>query len=130
MKLGELIQTGDWKGEKHVPVIDAPETVAAGEAFEVCLSVGKEIAHPNTTAHHISWMKLFFLPDGAKKPIELADLHYVAHAESPKGADEGPSLCEPKGSVTLKLKTSGTLMALSYCNIHGLWGSEKPLAVK
>ena len=29
MKIGELIQSGDWKGEKHVPVIEAPASVKA-----------------------------------------------------------------------------------------------------
>ena len=42
MKLGDLIQSGDFKGEKHVPVIEAPSKIKAGEAFKVCLSVGKE----------------------------------------------------------------------------------------
>ncbi|HPI98301.1 MAG TPA: desulfoferrodoxin family protein, partial [Synergistales bacterium] len=47
MKLTELVQTGDWKGEKHVPVIEAPESVSGGEVFKVEVSVGKEISHPN-----------------------------------------------------------------------------------
>ncbi|MDW7671926.1 MAG: desulfoferrodoxin family protein, partial [Bacillota bacterium] len=32
---GQFLQTGDWKGEKHVPVIHIPENVRAGEAFEL-----------------------------------------------------------------------------------------------
>ena len=54
MKIGELIQSGDWKGEKHVPVIDAPASVKAGEAVCVKLCVGAEIAHPNTPEHFIA----------------------------------------------------------------------------
>ncbi len=45
------IQTDDWKTEKHVPVIDIKK-VEDGRAH-VMVSVGKEIPHPNTTAHHI-----------------------------------------------------------------------------
>ena len=41
MKLGDLIQSGDFKGEKHVPVIEAPAKVKAGEPFKVIVSVGK-----------------------------------------------------------------------------------------
>ena len=37
MKIGELIQSGDWKGEKHVPVIEAPASVQAGETAHVML---------------------------------------------------------------------------------------------
>ena len=68
MKFETLIQSGDWKGEKHVPVIEAPEEVASGEAFTVTVSVGKEIPHPNTTEHHIRWIKLF-LRRGREIPL-------------------------------------------------------------
>ena len=29
--IGNLYQSGDWKGEKHVPVIHAPEKVKKGD---------------------------------------------------------------------------------------------------
>lgn len=44
--LGNYLQTGDWKGEKHVPVIHAPDKVKAGEGFELKLSIGDAIKHP------------------------------------------------------------------------------------
>ena len=56
-ELKELLQSADWKKEKHVPVIDAPDSVKKSEFFKVTLTVGKEIAHPNTTAHHIRWYR-------------------------------------------------------------------------
>jgi len=52
-KIGELYQTADWKAEKHVPVIECPDRVIADEMFDVKVSLGMEIAHPNTTEHHI-----------------------------------------------------------------------------
>jgi len=57
-KIGDLFKQADWKAEKHVPVIDCPASAAAGEPFEVRVAVGKEIAHPNTTEHHIRWITL------------------------------------------------------------------------
>ena len=60
MKISDIIQSADWKTEKHVPGIEAPEVVKAGERVTVQVSVGKEIAHPNTTEHHIRWIKLYF----------------------------------------------------------------------
>jgi superoxide reductase len=53
-KIGEWIQTADFKAEKHVPVIEAPASVGKGEKTVATVTVGKEIAHPNTTAHHIA----------------------------------------------------------------------------
>jgi superoxide reductase len=48
----ELFQTADWKTEKHIPAIECGETAKAGEFSPVKATLGKEIAHPNTTDHH------------------------------------------------------------------------------
>lgn len=129
MSIGELFQTDDWKNEKHVPVIEAPQSAKAEEPFEVTLSVGKEIAHPNTTEHHIRWIQLFFKPDGDKFAYQIGNWEFTAHGESVKGANEGPATTEPKVSASLKLKTSGTLVASSYCNIHGLWENSTAIQI-
>jgi len=129
MSIGELFQTDDWKNEKHVPVIEAPQSAKAEEPFEVTLSVGKEIAHPNTTEHHIRWIQLFFKPDGDKFAYQIGNWEFTAHGEAAEGANEGPATTEPKVSATLKLKTSGTLVASSYCNIHGLWENNTAIQI-
>jgi superoxide reductase len=121
MKLGEMIQSGDWKGEKHVPVIEAPESVKAGEKFAVVVSVGKEIPHPNTTEHHIRWIQLLFKPEGGKFAFDLGRVSLEAHGESTEGANKGPAFTEPFCTFHVKLSAPGTLVAVSYCNIHGLW---------
>jgi desulfoferrodoxin (superoxide reductase-like protein) len=63
-RLGELYQTADWKAEKHVPVIECADSVAADEVFEVKVFLGKEVAHPNTTEHHIRRIQPYFRPEG------------------------------------------------------------------
>ena len=130
MKLGDLIQSGDFKGEKHVPVIEAPAKIKAGEAFKVCISVGKEIPHPNKPEHHISWMQLFYTPTDGKFVIELAKFDYTAHAASMDAALPGPAMAEPSSSVLVKLAKSGTLIVQSYCNLHGLWESSQEVEVE
>jgi superoxide reductase len=128
-KLGDQFQTADWKQEKHSPVIEGPDSVKAGEKFEISVSVGKEIAHPNTTEHHIRWIQVFFKPDGEKFSYQLANCEFSAHGESAKGANEGPAFTEPSVQATLTLKSTGILFALSFCNIHGLWESSKAISV-
>ena len=130
MKLAEVVQTADWKAEKHVPVIVAPESVKAGEKFVVELSVGKEIAHPNTTEHHIRFIRLFFKPDAGKFAYEVGSFEFTAHAESAEGPNKGPVLSEPVAHSVLKLTGSGTLLAVAYCNIHGLWESSQAIKVE
>lgn len=128
-KLSDHIKEADWKSEKHVPVIECPDTVTSGESVLVTASVGKEIAHPNTTEHHIRWITLYFHPKGENQVYEVGKFEFNAHAESPKGANEGPVLTEPVIQITVKLKSSGVLHAIAYCNIHGLWQATKEVTV-
>ena len=128
-KLNELIQSADWKSEKHVPVIECDDQVAANELFEVKASLGKEVAHPNTTEHHIRWIQLYFKPEGAKNPYQIANFEFTAHGESTEGANEGSVYTHHAASTSMKTAKSGTVLALAYCNIHGVWQSEKEITV-
>jgi len=122
------MQSADWKSEKHVPVIDCPASVKAGEAFSVTVSVGKEVAHPNTTEHHIRWIQVYFKPDDDKFAYQVALCEFNAHAEAVAGANEGPVMTHHSATISLSVKSSGTILAMSLCNIHGLW--ENSAAVK
>ncbi len=127
--LGEFIQQADWKSEKHVPVIECADSVKAGEAFEVKVSVGKGIAHPNTTEHHIAWINLFFKPANDKFIYMVGRYEFAAHGQSVAGANQGPVYTEPGVTASLRVDQPGTLLAVADCNIHGLWESSKELAV-
>ena len=127
-ELGNFVKSADWKSEKHVPAIDAPASVAPGEAFDVEVAVGKEIPHPNTVAHHIVWMALHFVPDGANTSIEIGRVELGAHGQAAV-ADEGPAHTAPSVRFRVSPKKSGTLHATAYCNIHGLWTGSAPVAV-
>lgn len=128
-RLGERYQTADWKKEKHAPVIECPAQVKADEAFDVKASVGKEIAHPNTTEHHIRWISLYFHPEGENFTYDVGTFEFNAHGESVKGANEGPVYTHPVACASMKLSKGGTLYATSYCNIHGLWESSQEIEV-
>jgi superoxide reductase len=128
--LGNKIQHADWKKEKHVPVIDCPDTVAADEMFTVTLTLGKEIAHPNTTEHHIDWIALYFLPEGDKFAHDVATFGFNAHGASVQGPNEGPVYAHHQGTLQMKINKPGTLNAVAYCNIHGLWESSKQIQLR
>jgi superoxide reductase len=129
IKLGERIQEGDWKAEKHVPVIECPDQVKANELFEVKVSLGKEIAHPNTTEHHISWISLYFHPQDEKFTYQVGHFEFGAHGESVEGANKGPVYTHHEAQTSLKISKPGTLYALALCNIHGLWQSAKEIKI-
>ncbi len=123
----DIYQTDDWKKEKHVPVIEIKGDVKKDEEIKVLLSVGKEIAHPNTTEHHIGWIELFFLPEGEKFPYEIGRFEFKAHGVSTDGPNTSTVYTSPKVKTVLKTGKPGKLIANSYCNIHGLWTNEEKL---
>ncbi len=122
MRLGDRIQSADWKAEKHVPVVEAPDKVEAAVPFQVTVSVGKEIPHPNTGEHHISWIEVYFQPEGDKFVYQVARFDFSLHGE-------GTAYAHPTATFSMQVDKPGTLIALSYCNLHGLWEGSKGLAV-
>ena len=86
--IAQTIKSADWKSEKHVPVITLSEGAKPGEAFDAEVTVGKEIPHPNTPAHHISWIALHFVPAGGSTSIELGRAWFTAHGDSMDSANE------------------------------------------
>lgn len=127
--LSEFVKTADWKSEKHVPVIECAETLKAGAPAVITVSVGKEIAHPNTAAHHIAWIALHYVPNGAKTSVEITRCEFSAHGAGTEGPDKGTAHTDSAVTVKAKFAVTGTLYATAYCNIHGLWSSEKSVTV-
>ncbi len=130
MQIGELYQSADWKTEKHVPVIECPDEVNAEEMFEVKVSLGKEITHPNTTEHHIRWIQLFFKPEGDKFSYQIGNFEFTAHGESVDGPNTGPIYTHHSVTAGINITKPGTIIATSLCNIHGLWEDTKEIKLK
>ena len=128
-EFAELYQTADWKAEKHVPAIECPDEVKAGESFSIKVSVGKEITHPNTTEHHIRWITLYFHPEGEKFTFQLGHFEFSAHGESTEGPNKGPVYANHEATASAKVSKSGVIYATALCNIHGLWQSSKEIRV-
>lgn len=126
----ELFQSADWKTEKHVPVIEAPDAVKKGEFFKLTVSVGRGIPHPNTTEHHIRWIEVYFLATGEKFPYQIGKFEFNAHGESIQGPNTSTIFTGPELTCILKTDKSGTIFATSYCNIHGLWKNVKELKIE
>lgn len=119
--LSDYVKTADWKAEKHVPVISAPASVAAGQTFEVEVSVGKEIPHPNTVEHHIAWIALHFVPDGSPVSVEIGRVDLSSH---------GPVVTTAStAKFSVQLQKGGVLYATAYCNLHGLWSSSAKIEI-
>ncbi len=127
--INEFIQQADWRLEKHVPVIECPDAVTSGEFFDVKVSVGKDIAHPNTTEHHIAWITLYFKPANDKFIVQVGHYEFSAHGQAVAGPNQGPVYTFHGVTASLKTSQPGTLYAVAYCNIHGLWQGSKQVAL-
>jgi superoxide reductase len=113
MKLGDLIKGGAQEGkEKHVPTIELKNCQECGGNV-VKITVGKETPHPNEVAHHIKWIALFGVKNGIAVHIATFDL--------------GPTFGKPTVVAHANLEGLTQLVAIEYCNIHGLWESSLEL---
>ncbi|GAB6137739.1 class II SORL domain-containing protein [Halanaerobaculum tunisiense] len=96
--------------KKHVPVIDAPDTVKQGEPFEVTLKMG-EVDHPAEDGHYIQYVELF------ANYYQLARTNFTPEVR-------------PEVTVTITLEESCTLRAYEFCNQHGQWEAAKEITVE
>ncbi|RMF91034.1 MAG: superoxide reductase [Methanobacteriota archaeon] len=99
--------------KKHIPVIDCPEVVKAGEPFKVTVRVG-EVPHVMEEGHHIQWIDLYSGSNFLAKVLLT------------------PAFTRAEATVTLvkagKHRRS-TLRALERCNLHGLWEGTKEIEI-
>jgi superoxide reductase len=110
MRLSELIKGADQEGkEKHVPVIELVDCPECGEKV-VKITVGKDVPHPNTVEHHIKWIMLYGVKTALAVHVATFDL--------------GPTYGVPTVVTHVNLADFSRLIAIEYCNIHGLWEGE------
>jgi superoxide reductase len=123
MKFGDLIYTQEEapeqvisKAETHTPKIEAPEKVKKGEPFKVRINVGP---HEMKSVHSIRYVELWFYEQGRPyNPVRIAKITWE------------PEYTQAEAEVTVTLQKSGTLYAIAYCNLHGLWEARKEITVE
>jgi len=93
--------------QKHVPGIEAPERVKAGEWFDVAVKVGFMKEHPSKPEHWITWIKL------------LVNGREVARTEYKVGG-----VSWSHATFKIKLQETSTIEAVEHCNLHGTWIGE------
>lgn len=98
--------------KQHLPLISAPDTVKAGECFDVRIRVGDGMALMQARDHFIDFVALY------------AGNVYLARA------DYAPILTCPETVFRIRLPSPlGPLRAFAYCNTHGTWESQRPVTV-
>ena len=121
--LGDLIYTPEVasgeaisKVESHTPKIEAPDKVKVDKPFEVKISVGP---HPSKVEHSIRYIEVFYYEEGRNfNPITIAKINFA------------PIYTDPAVTIVMRLKKSGVIHVLEYCNLHGLWEGRKKIVVE
>lgn len=103
--------------QKHVPIITAPKSVAAGASFTVEVTVG-EVLHPMGPTHWIEHISLNIGNEPAGQ-LMLQPRGFLA----PKATFTVtiPKEAAPAGKVTL--------LVHERCNLHGYWEGSVDIAV-
>lgn len=99
--------------KKHTPVIECPDSVRAGEPFQVKIKVG-EMPHVMEEGHHIQWIDVYFKNN------------FFARV------DLTPKFTRPEVTLTLERHSkhaSSTLRVIERCNLHGQWEATKDISV-
>lgn len=123
--------------KKHIPVIEAPAEVTAGEPFEVKVTVGN-IPHVMEDDHHIQWIELHINGDlVGKKELKPTDgkaeaVFTVIGTEEMISAREIMNcrihgfgvcgICGTRSAIVI-------LRAIEGCNVHGLWKGSTGIEV-
>jgi superoxide reductase len=124
--------------KKHIPVIEAPETVTAGEPFEVTVTVGS-IPHVMEEKHFIEWIELYLhnkligrkeLSPSVEKAAKVAfrveaDEALIAIKEIETCRIRGVNICGNCGEKSVITN----LRAVEKCNVHGVWESYRQIEV-
>ena len=98
--------------KKHYPTIEVPASIKAWEPFNVKITVGKALAHPNEGAHFIQWVELY----AGEVLIGRVELT--------------PTIYDMPVTMRVKLGKSYTLRSRVRCNLHGIWEGSAELHVE
>jgi superoxide reductase len=97
--------------KKHFPTIEVPEAIKAWEPFNVNVTIGKSLAHPNEGAHFIQWVELYY------NEVLIGRTELT------------PTVYDMPVIFRVKLGKPGDLRVRSRCNLHGIWEGSTELKV-
>lgn len=95
--------------KKHTPVIEVNGDAREGESFEVSVTVGEYLKHPNEHGHFIQFLELY------------SGETFLGRADFASGRSE------PKAVFSVSLDHLHDLRAFEHCNLHGTWEGRKEL---
>lgn len=123
--------------KKHVPFIEAPDEVIAGEPFEVKVTVGS-VPHVMEEGHYIQWIELYLNGDFmGKKELQVSDGKAEA-VFTAVGTEAMISAREIRNCTIHGFGVCGTcgtrsaivhLRAVESCNVHGLWEDSRGIEI-
>jgi superoxide reductase len=97
---------------KHTPKITAPDTVTAGEWFDVTVEIGDGARHPSLAEHFVRYIAIY------NGDVEIARTYLH------------PVYSSPKVTYTIRLKEDATIRAMEEANHTAGWIASKQIKVE
>ncbi|MBI2820725.1 MAG: hypothetical protein HYX74_00740 [Acidobacteria bacterium] len=113
---------------KHVPKLEAPASVTAGQWFDVTISVGKGAWHPSLSEHHVRYIALY------KEDVEIARTYLHPVYSRPKVtytiALEDDYTMDKDGKITSRKDKTVMLRAVEEPTHTAAWQASQTVVVK
>ncbi len=102
--------------KKHTPFIECPDSVKAGEIYEVKIKTSG-VEHPMEDGHFIQFIELKIgdIPLARVNLTQYTKPEVVLNVKAPGEGHEGNTM---------------KLTSYMYCNLHGIWKSEKEINIE
>jgi superoxide reductase len=117
------LKPAERKTQSHTPVIGCPDKVEADKIFQIKISLGDSLGHPDTNEHHVCRVSLYYSDSEGKTVRQIAGVEFQSHSP---GKD---ALSRYETIIDAKIAESGVLHAMAYCNLHGLAEAIRQITV-
>lgn len=106
----------------HIPLIKCSKVGKSGNIFEISVTI-PDSGFSASDDQHIQWIQLYFQNTKGGELISIGKWEYMS-----TGNNIPVILPEARGRI--RFTEAGTLYALVYCAVHGLWEASKPIEVE
>jgi superoxide reductase len=127
----QTVSETEKKVRPHVPLIQCPGTVKAGELFPVKVTLSREKIHPHDNKPVIRWVSVYYYPGDQKFAFEIKQLEFSSCEEFTARPGNPPVYArhEVTGSIKIDKPGIGVIYATAYCATHGLRQSSREITI-
>lgn len=101
----------------HIPIIKCSKVGNSDDIFDISVTV-PDAGLSASDDHHILWIQLYFQNTRDEELISIGKWEYMAFGKD-------MPFIQPEALGRIQFNENGTIYALVYCDVHGLWETSK-----